>query len=63
MQDSAAPPLAGTPPVLAATLRAFAREGIAHLQLILRPNTLAALEAFAPVLALLDRDQSSHQGS
>ena len=48
-------PLTGAPGVLAATLRSFAREGIAHIQLVLRPCTLASIEALAPVLDDLDR--------
>jgi len=48
-------PLAGPPERLAEELRAYAREGIAHVQLWLEPNTLESLEAFAPVLELLDR--------
>jgi hypothetical protein len=36
-------------------LRAYAREGVAHVQLWLEPNTLESVEAFAPVLELLDR--------
>jgi alkanesulfonate monooxygenase SsuD/methylene tetrahydromethanopterin reductase-like flavin-dependent oxidoreductase (luciferase family) len=48
------PPLAGPPERLAAELRAYAREGIGHVQLWLEPNTLESLEAFAPVLEILD---------
>jgi alkanesulfonate monooxygenase SsuD/methylene tetrahydromethanopterin reductase-like flavin-dependent oxidoreductase (luciferase family) len=48
-------PLAGPPERLAEELRAYAREGISHVQLWLEPNTLESLEAFAPVLELLDR--------
>ena len=40
---------------MAETLRAFAREGISHVQLVLDPITLASLEEFAPVLERLDR--------
>jgi alkanesulfonate monooxygenase SsuD/methylene tetrahydromethanopterin reductase-like flavin-dependent oxidoreductase (luciferase family) len=47
-------PLAGPPERLAEELRAYAREGIGHVQLWLEPNTLESLEAFAPVLELLD---------
>jgi alkanesulfonate monooxygenase SsuD/methylene tetrahydromethanopterin reductase-like flavin-dependent oxidoreductase (luciferase family) len=49
------PPVEGTLEAMADTLRAFAREGISHVQLVLDPITLASLEAFAPVLELLDR--------
>jgi alkanesulfonate monooxygenase SsuD/methylene tetrahydromethanopterin reductase-like flavin-dependent oxidoreductase (luciferase family) len=48
-------PLDGPPERLAQELRAYAREGIGHVQLWLEPNTLESLEAFAPVLELLDR--------
>ncbi len=49
------PPLEGDPGSLAEALRAYAREGIGHVQLVLDPITLASLEEFAPVLELLDR--------
>src|SRR5262249_54540386 len=39
-------PLAGSPERLADELRAYAREGIGHVQLWLEPNTLESLEAF-----------------
>ena len=48
------PPLAGSPEELAATLRAYAAEGIFHVQLLLNPNTPAGLDALAPVLESLD---------
>ena len=48
-------PLAGSPEHVAEELRAYAREGVGHVQLWLEPNTLESLEAFAPVLELLDR--------
>ncbi len=48
-------PLAGEPEALAEELRAYARQGIGHVQVWLEPNTLRSLEAFAPVLAALDR--------
>ena len=53
--DQAVPPLRGTTEELAESLRGFARAGIAHVQLVLDPNTLAAIEEFAPVLEILDR--------
>jgi alkanesulfonate monooxygenase SsuD/methylene tetrahydromethanopterin reductase-like flavin-dependent oxidoreductase (luciferase family) len=49
-----APPVEGPPEVIAETLREFAREGIAHVQLVVDPITTASLEALAPVLELLD---------
>jgi alkanesulfonate monooxygenase SsuD/methylene tetrahydromethanopterin reductase-like flavin-dependent oxidoreductase (luciferase family) len=47
--------LIGPPERLAEEFRAYAREGIGHVQLWLEPNSLESLEAFAPVLELLDR--------
>jgi alkanesulfonate monooxygenase SsuD/methylene tetrahydromethanopterin reductase-like flavin-dependent oxidoreductase (luciferase family) len=47
-------PVVGTTEAVAETLRGFAHEGIAHLQLVLCPSTTAAVEAMAPVLELLD---------
>jgi alkanesulfonate monooxygenase SsuD/methylene tetrahydromethanopterin reductase-like flavin-dependent oxidoreductase (luciferase family) len=52
---SALPPVAGSPAAIAATLRSFAAEGIAHVQLVLDPISLASLDAVAPVLEDLDR--------
>jgi probable F420-dependent oxidoreductase len=48
------PPLAGPPEVMAAELRAYAAEGIGHVQLVVDPITEASVAALAPVLALLD---------
>ena len=50
------PPLEGDPETIAQALRAFAREGIAHVQLVVDPITLGSLEELAPVLDLLDGD-------
>jgi alkanesulfonate monooxygenase SsuD/methylene tetrahydromethanopterin reductase-like flavin-dependent oxidoreductase (luciferase family) len=47
-------PLEGDPEQMADVLRAYAREGIAHVQLVLDPITRGSIEAFAPVLARLD---------
>ena len=47
-------PQPGDPVALAETLRAFAREGIAGVQLVLDPITLDSIVALAPVLAALD---------
>ena len=49
------PPLRGTPEELAAALRAYAAEGIAHVQLGIEPATPAGIAAFAPVMQLLDQ--------
>ncbi len=48
-------PLRGSPEELAEILRAYAPEGITHLQVIPAPRTLAGIEAFARVLEVLDR--------
>jgi probable F420-dependent oxidoreductase len=49
-------PLRGTPDELARSFRAYAREGITHLQLVLDPITPMAIEELAPALEVLDRD-------
>ena len=49
------PPLAGSAEEIAEALRAYAREGISHVQLRLDPNTLDGLAALEPVLAILDQ--------
>jgi alkanesulfonate monooxygenase SsuD/methylene tetrahydromethanopterin reductase-like flavin-dependent oxidoreductase (luciferase family) len=58
MGDDAAakanPPLSGSPEAMAEELRAYAREGIAEVQLILDPIDRASIERFAPVLRMLD---------
>jgi len=50
-----APPLEGSPIEMADELRAYAGEGIGHVQLVLDPITRDSIAAFAPVLAELDR--------
>lgn len=45
--------LRGSPEVLAAALRRYAELGIDHVQVQLRPNTLEAVAAFAPVIEAL----------
>jgi alkanesulfonate monooxygenase SsuD/methylene tetrahydromethanopterin reductase-like flavin-dependent oxidoreductase (luciferase family) len=47
-------PIDGTPGPLAASLRSFAAEGVAHVQLVLDPITVESIEALAPALADLD---------
>lgn len=47
--------ISGTPEEMADTFRAFAREGISHVQIWLTPTSTAGVEAFAPVLELLDK--------
>jgi probable F420-dependent oxidoreductase len=48
------PPLEGDPETLAEALRAYARQGIGHVQMVIDPITRSSIEAFAPVLRLLD---------
>lgn len=45
----------GDASILADTLRAFAAEGVAHVQLVLDPITVDSISLLAPALALLDR--------
>jgi alkanesulfonate monooxygenase SsuD/methylene tetrahydromethanopterin reductase-like flavin-dependent oxidoreductase (luciferase family) len=55
--DPSAPetlPLSGEPEELSATVRAFAAEGVSHVQLVLDPITADSVAALAPTLALLD---------
>jgi alkanesulfonate monooxygenase SsuD/methylene tetrahydromethanopterin reductase-like flavin-dependent oxidoreductase (luciferase family) len=47
--------ITGTPEQITDTFRAIAREGISHVQIWLTPTSSAGVEAFAPVLELLDR--------
>jgi probable F420-dependent oxidoreductase len=51
----APPPLEGSPAELADALRAFSREGIAHVQLVLDPITIDSIEAVGAVLRELER--------
>ncbi|MDQ3693250.1 MAG: LLM class flavin-dependent oxidoreductase [Chloroflexota bacterium] len=46
--------LSGEPAAIAKGLRAYARAGIGHVVIHLDPDTVEGIEAFAPVLALLD---------
>jgi probable F420-dependent oxidoreductase len=55
LAQRASPPLEGDAETLATALRAYAREGIGHVQLVLDPINLASLEELAPVLEVLDR--------
>ena len=48
-------PLEGAPAEMADVLRAYAREGIGHVQVVMDPITIESVRAFAPVLAELDR--------
>jgi alkanesulfonate monooxygenase SsuD/methylene tetrahydromethanopterin reductase-like flavin-dependent oxidoreductase (luciferase family) len=47
--------LEGSADEIADALRAHAAAGISHVQVWLTPDTIAGVEAFAPVLELLDR--------
>jgi alkanesulfonate monooxygenase SsuD/methylene tetrahydromethanopterin reductase-like flavin-dependent oxidoreductase (luciferase family) len=47
-------PLEGSSEVMADSLRAYAREGIGHVQLVIDPINEASLEALGPVLENLD---------
>jgi alkanesulfonate monooxygenase SsuD/methylene tetrahydromethanopterin reductase-like flavin-dependent oxidoreductase (luciferase family) len=47
-------PISGEPAALAKVLRAFAEEGVDHVQLVLDPITPATVLALAPMLQLLD---------
>ena len=46
--------LTGSPDALAEGLRGYARAGFSHVQVWLEPSTTAGIQAFAPVLELLD---------
>jgi alkanesulfonate monooxygenase SsuD/methylene tetrahydromethanopterin reductase-like flavin-dependent oxidoreductase (luciferase family) len=48
------PPIEGSPEEVAGTLRAFAAEGISHVQLVIDPVTPAGIAALAPILESLD---------
>ncbi len=48
-------PLEGAPVEVADMLRAYAREGIGHVQIVMDPITIESIRTFAPVLAELDR--------
>lgn len=52
--DRGSQPLDGSPERLAETLRTVAAAGIDHVQLVLDPNTVEAIEEVAPVLEILD---------
>lgn len=49
------PFLTGTTEQIAAAFRDYAGAGISHIQVVLDPNTVAGIEALAPVLEDLDR--------
>ena len=53
--ESPIQPIRGTAEEIAATLKAFADEGIEHIQITPRVQGVAGVAALAPVLAELDR--------
>jgi probable F420-dependent oxidoreductase len=53
MRGVPTPLLTGTPEEMTDELRAYAAAGIDHVQVRVEPNTVASIEAFAPVLELL----------
>jgi alkanesulfonate monooxygenase SsuD/methylene tetrahydromethanopterin reductase-like flavin-dependent oxidoreductase (luciferase family) len=53
-RDPQPDPIDGSPETLASALRAFAAEGVGHVQLVLDPITLDSIRALAPMLARLD---------
>lgn len=55
MKPDVAEPLTGSPEEVAAGIRAFADQGISHIQLYFAPNTIQSIERFEKVLALLDQ--------
>jgi alkanesulfonate monooxygenase SsuD/methylene tetrahydromethanopterin reductase-like flavin-dependent oxidoreductase (luciferase family) len=55
LHEPGAPLLSGSPETMADALRSYAHAGLTRVDVWLAPNTLAGLEAFAPVLELLDR--------
>ncbi|MEZ4521324.1 MAG: LLM class flavin-dependent oxidoreductase [Thermomicrobiales bacterium] len=55
MKPDSAEPLSGSPEEIAAGIRAFAEEGISHIQLYFVPNTIESIERFGSVLELLDQ--------
>jgi alkanesulfonate monooxygenase SsuD/methylene tetrahydromethanopterin reductase-like flavin-dependent oxidoreductase (luciferase family) len=55
MQPDPIEPIGGSTEEIAAAIRAFADQGISHLQLALVPNTIRSVERFGEVLEVLDR--------
>jgi alkanesulfonate monooxygenase SsuD/methylene tetrahydromethanopterin reductase-like flavin-dependent oxidoreductase (luciferase family) len=52
--NAAIPPWRGSPQELADMLRRYAAAGISHVQLVMDPITVEAIEEFAPALEILD---------
>ncbi|MCC6791405.1 MAG: LLM class flavin-dependent oxidoreductase [Thermomicrobiales bacterium] len=55
-------PLVGTPEELAARIREYRDAAVEHMMVWVDPNNLAGIEAFAPVLAALDRGCDTNSG-
>jgi alkanesulfonate monooxygenase SsuD/methylene tetrahydromethanopterin reductase-like flavin-dependent oxidoreductase (luciferase family) len=53
VNPSGTPALTGEPEQIADELRAYADEGISHIQAYVEPNTLAGIEQFQPVIEAL----------
>ena len=54
-KDQPLRPICGEPAEIAEALLAYRRLGITHLQINMDQMTTAAIEQYAPVLALLDK--------
>ena len=54
LKEADVTPIRGDPATLAAALRAFAAEGVSHVQLVLDPISTETIAALAPSLSLLD---------
>jgi alkanesulfonate monooxygenase SsuD/methylene tetrahydromethanopterin reductase-like flavin-dependent oxidoreductase (luciferase family) len=54
MGPSTTQPINGSPDEIAAGMRAFAEQGIDHLQVLLTPNTVRSIELFGRVLEAFD---------
>lgn len=54
MKPETADPLTGSPEEIAAGIRAFADDGVSHVQMYLVPNTIHSIERFGKVLEALD---------
>jgi alkanesulfonate monooxygenase SsuD/methylene tetrahydromethanopterin reductase-like flavin-dependent oxidoreductase (luciferase family) len=53
MKPDTARPLTGSPAEIAAGLRAFAAEGVSHIQMYFAPPTVASIEAFGAVMEVM----------
>lgn len=51
--------ISGSPEAIADAFRTFRGAGFTQLEIMLNPGTMAALEALAPILELLDADSPS----